>query len=157
MKTILIHNLVMILITGVFVVIFAVIRNDVNAQNIIQENISIIPIGQLLAYEGYLGYVILRWVRSEQRGIREKITHSNVVSIVGRKFHDFASSTVDLIGITVITFGFFAVAYNPSNIDAQNTMNQSDLLFMTVLPLLSIYVAWCFRNRYVDCKLANAN
>jgi len=53
----------MVRFTIIFMIYFGAVENSLELQQQIDENIAVVPIAQLLAYEGYAGYVILKQIR----------------------------------------------------------------------------------------------
>ena len=137
----------MIGITLSFSIYFSYVENNVDAQKAIQDNIGVIPVVQILAYEGYFAYVLMGWIRNYQQGGYEKITKSNAVLVSGRIFHGYVTAMVDLISITVIMLTFFSVGYGMGGEDAQNVRFWADLCFLTVLPYLGFFSYLPFRKK----------
>ena len=137
-KTVVIHVGIMVSITIFFIIYFGEVEKSQELKNQIIENISTVPIGQLLAYEGYFGYVFLKIIRHWQEKIKLKRTLSNAVVLGGILFHVYATWVLDLIAITVITFEFFVYSIPEALPDALKVVKVSDLLFITILPSLVI-------------------
>lgn len=137
-KNVFIHLGIMICVTIFFMIYFGAVEKNQELQKQIDENISAVPIGQLLAYEGYLAYVLLRIIRRIQEKIKLERTRKNALVLGGKLFYEYTTWIVDLIAITVITFGFFIYGYPDASPDAIEMMKVSDLLFISVLPGLAI-------------------
>ena len=137
-KNVIIHNVIMVSITLFFVFYFGAVKNSQELQDQIDDNIFVVPVGQILAYEGYVGYVILKQIRRIQQKKKLKRTLSNAITLGGHMFHEYATQVVDLIAITIITFGFFIYGYPNASPDAFEIMNISDSYFLIFVPSIGI-------------------
>ena len=138
-KNVIIHIGIMLCITAFFIVYFKEVQQNLVLQQQIQQHIELIPIGQLLAYEGYFGYVIIKIIRKWQENIKLKVTLSNVSKASVKIFHEYATWMIDFIGITLITFGFFIYGYPEINVSRPvGITNFSDLVVLTIIPGLAI-------------------
>lgn len=139
-RNVYIHNGVFIVLTALFIVYFGAVENSIDLRLQIDENIEIIPIGQLLAYEGYAGFVILKQIRLMQENKKIKHTVPNVVVFGGHVFHEYATTTIDLIGITIITFSFFIYAYPKATTVSSEIMGFSNVYFLILVPIMGLVV-----------------
>lgn len=136
-RNILIHTFVMIIITIGFMGYFSAVEKNEKMQNQIDENISIVPIGQLLAYEGYFGYSLLRTIRYMQEKPKGK-TKLPKIKVIGYAVYEYVIRMTDLIGITIITFEFFIYGYPMASPNALSIVRIADLMYITVLPSLGL-------------------
>lgn len=138
-QNVVIHILIMIGITAIFAMYFNEVRQSSILQEQIQQYIKVIPIGQLLAYEGYFGYILIKIARRWQENIKLKKTRSNVSKVAVKIFHEYVTWMLDFIGITITTFGFFIYGYpNPDSSEPVGISNIATLAFLTIIPGLAI-------------------
>lgn len=138
-KNVLIHIGVMISISIFFIIFFKLVSQNPNLQELIKQNVAIVPIGQILAYEGYVGYVFLKFVRKWQENIKLRRTWMNAAKIGLKLFHEYVTWVLDLIAITVITFEFFIFFLPPDQLEkALETSRIADYLLVSILPGLVI-------------------
>lgn len=123
-----------------FLIYFGIVEGSPTLQKQIDVNIKAIPIGQVLAYEGYAGYVILKQIRKMQEKRKVKPTLSNIVISVSYVFHEYVTLMIDLIGITIITFSFFIYGYPKASTDAFEIMNISNMYFLIFVPVVGFTI-----------------
>jgi|GEM_PF-4836506 len=136
---VLIHIGIMMCVSVFFIVYFHKVEQNPMLQDQILQNSTAIPIGQLLAFEGYFGYVILKVFRKWQQNIKLERTWNNAVKASMKMFHEYATWFIDFIAIYVITMEFFIYCY-PSVVSdkALETSRIADLMFVSVLPGLAL-------------------
>ncbi len=135
-----IHNIIMVCIGLFFLIYFGMVQGSPTLQAQIDENIEAIPIWQLLAYESYAGYVILKQIRRMQEKRKLEPTLSNIVSIGSRVFHEYSTIMIDLIGITIITMSFFFYAYPQASPNTHEIMNISNAYFLIFVPTIGFAI-----------------
>lgn len=106
-RNMLIHTGVMFSITLFFVIYFRIVQHSPELQKQIIDNAFVIPAAQILAYEGYFGYILIIMVRRFQEKKKVKRDLLNVLTLIGRIFREYVIWVVDLIGITIIVSAFF--------------------------------------------------
>lgn len=151
-KNVIIHNSVMVGITIVFLIYFGAVENSPELQKQIDENIVVVPIAQLLAYEGYAGYVILKQIRRMQENRKVTRTLSNVITFGIRAFHEYATLMIDLIGITIITFSFFIYGYPKASPAGFEIMDISNAYFLIFVPSIGIVIHKLMSRRKLEYR-----
>lgn len=139
-KNTVIHNIIMVCIGLVFLIYFGIVQGSPTLQKQIDENIEAVPIGQLLAYEGYAGYVILKQIRRMQEKRKLDPTISNIISLSSRVFHEYSTFMIDFIGITIITLSFFFYAYPQASTNTHEIMNISNAYFLIFVPTIGFAI-----------------
>ena len=136
---VLIHIVIMMCVSVFFIVYFHKVEQNPILQDQILQNSTVIPIGQLLAFEGYCGYAILKIFRKWQQNIKLEKTLDNAVKASMKMFHEYVTWFIDLIAIYVITMEFFIYCC-PSVISdkALETSRIADLMFVSILPGLAL-------------------
>lgn len=131
-----IHNVIMVCIGLFFLIYFGIVQGSPTLQAQIDENIEAVPIGQLLAYEVYAGFVILKQIRRMQEKRKLDPTIPNIISLGSRAFHEYSTVMIDLIGITIITLSFFFYAYPQASPNTHEIMNISNAYFLIFVPTI---------------------
>lgn len=151
-RNVIIHNAVMVGITIIFMIYFGLVENSERLREQIDKNINIIPIAQLLAYEGYVGYIVVKQIRRLQEKRKYKRTLSNVVTVGSHVFHEYVTSMIDLIGISIITFSFFIYAYPKSSHLGMEIMDISNAYFLIFAPSMGIVIHKLFSRRKIEYR-----
>lgn len=135
-----VHNVIMVCIGLFFLIYFGIVQGSPTLQAQIDENIEAVPIGQLLAYEGYVGYVILKQIRKIQEKRKLDPELSVIISLSSRVFHEYSTLMIDLIGITIISLSFFFYAYPQASPNGHEIMNLSNAYFLIFVPTIGFTV-----------------
>ena len=135
-----IHNIIIVCIGLIFLIYFGIVSGSPTLQKQIDENIEVVPIGQLLAYEGYMGYVVLKQIRKIQEKRKLDPELSVIISLSARIFHEYTTLMIDLIGITIISLSFFFYAYPQSSPNSHEIMNLSNAYFLIFVPTIGFAV-----------------
>lgn len=114
----------------------------------IQQNIQYVPMGQMLAYGGYFGACL--FILTNRILIKNPVklyrTKENVVKVVGKVFHDYATMFLDLVTITVIVYTFFAVGYGIDD----PILFWSAFCSLVIFPYLGFFSYWIFHKQKLD-------
>jgi len=102
-NNVLIHICIMVCISVFFIVYFDLVEHNPILQEQIKQNSTIIPIGQILAFEGYYGYILLKITRRWQENIKIEKTLSSVAKASVKIFHEYAMWFIDMVAIYIIT------------------------------------------------------
>ena len=138
-KNVLVHVIIMTCFSIFFMKFFEYAFQNPEIQEQIRQNIMIVPIGQLLAYEGYFSYIILKIIQKWRENIRLERTWLNAFNAGVKLFHEYATWVIDLFAITIITFQFFIFYLPPEKLEeAIEASRISDLMFVSVFPGLII-------------------
>lgn len=138
-RNVLVHIGIMMCVSVFFMIYFHQVEQNFILQDQIIQNSTAVPIGQLLAYEGYFGYVILKIIRKWQENIKIKQTWSNAAKAGLKVFHEYVTWVIDVIAIYIITMEFFIYCCPREASDkALETSRIADLMFVSVLPGLAI-------------------
>lgn len=113
---VLVHIGIMICISIFFMTYFNKVEQNSILQDQILQNSTVIPIGQLLAFEGYFGYVILKLFRKWQQNIKLEKTWNNVAKASMKMFHEYATWFIDLIAVYCYNHGIFHLLLSKCNI-----------------------------------------
>jgi len=134
-----------------FMAYFHQVEQNLILQDQIIQNSTAVPIGQLLAYEGYFGYIILKIIPKWQENIKIKRTWFNVAKAGMKLFHEYATWFIDFIAIYIITMEFFLYCCpNETSDKVLGTSRIADLMFVSVLPGLVIISHLLIRRYRVE-------
>lgn len=150
-RNVITHHAVMFGFGVFFFIYFKIVQNNPEMQKQILENSMFIPMGQILAVEGYLGHVIVKTVWHLRENRRIDRTLPNVINFGVHWFHVFASYVIDLIGIIVTSLAFFYYA-TQSNSDIFGIMDISDAYFLVMVPSVFIITYLIISRRKIKYR-----
>lgn len=115
----------------------------------IQENIVLVPDGQMLSYGVYFGgclFVLTNKILIKPKH-RLELKLSNIMIVIGRVLNLYTTMFIDLVAITVITFTFFSVGYD---LDAESELFLATFCGIFVFPPLALYTSWAFSKQKLE-------
>lgn len=136
----------------IFFIYFKTVEHDLELQKQIIDNSPVIPIAQLLAYEGYFGYIILKLIPLYQEKRKIKRDLPNVVTLVGIVVHKYVTWAVDLIGITITFYAFFIYGVPHPTPKILGIMDISDLYFLVIVPSLGLLSHYLISKRKLQYR-----
>lgn len=142
----------MVGIALIFFIYFRIVEHNLELQKQIIDNSPIIPIAQLLAYEGYFGYIILKLIPMYQEKRKIKRDLPNVATLVGIVVHKYVIWVVDLIGITITFYSFFIYAVPHPISKIFGIMDISDLYFLVIVPSLGLLSHYLISKRKLQYR-----
>lgn len=153
MKNDSLHVIVSLSVTIAFIVFF---QQDW-VPEWIQQNIPLVPQGQVLAYTAYGGawlFVLTSKILTKPPQ-KIELMLSNILIVGGTALKTYATIFIDLVAITVTTFTFFNVGYD---LGGDYVFHLSTICGLFVFPALSLFISWSFSKqkiRYVAPIFAN--
>lgn len=151
-KNLIIHIAVMFSITLFFMIYFRTVQHSPELQKQIIENSFVIPVAQILAYEGYWGYVLVKLIRRYQENKKVKRDLLNVVTLIGHVFHEYVIWAVDLFGITITLRAFFIYSVPNPSPNVFGIMDISDLYFLVFAPTTVILTHFLLSKRKLEYR-----
>ena len=135
-----IKNIIMVSIGIFFLIYFGMLQGSPTLQKQVDDNIEVVPIGQFLGIEGYVGYVILKNIRIIQEKRKLDPTLRNMMTVGTHVFYEYATLMIDLIGIIIISLSFFIYAYPNASPDSFEIMNISNMYFLIFVPAVGFAI-----------------
>lgn len=114
----------------------------------IQENIQLVPQGQILTYSLYFGgclFILTSKILIKPKKIT--CTLPNVMVVVGRILNLYSTMFIDLVAITVITYTFFNVGYG---LNTDSELFLATFCGIFVFPPLALFTNWIFNKQKLE-------
>ena len=154
-KNAIIHSCVTVGISLIFMMYFCSVQNNLELQQQIMDNGFVIPVAQILAFEGYLGYVIVLTVREIKRNRKQKeikrIKKNDLILAV-RSFQKVSFQIIDLIVIFITFNSFFIYTSQNPSADIFNWMNISAVYFILCVPIIDVLLSFPFFRGKLEFK-----
>lgn len=135
-----------------FLFYFRAVQHNPELQQQIMDNAFVIPGGQILAYEGYTGYILLKLIRRIHEKKKIKRDLLNLINLVGRTFHEYVMWAVDLFGITITIRAFFIYGNPNPSPNVLGIMSISDLYFLVLVPSAGLLIHFLLSKRKLEYR-----
>lgn len=142
----------MLSISFLFMIYFKAVQHNQELQQQIIDYSFVIPVGQILAVEGYVGYIVVKTVREVQENKKIKRTLSNAITLGMRMFHKIATQMIDVIAIIITSLAFFIYSSPYPASQIFNIMDISDMYFIVFVPSFGIITYLLIYKRKLEYK-----
>jgi hypothetical protein len=131
---------------------FKAVQHNQELQQQIINYSFVIPVGLILAVEGYVGYIVVKTVRELQENKKIKRMLSNVIILGMRMFHKIATQMIDIIAIIITSLAFFIYSSPYPTSRVFNIMDISDMYFIIFVPSIGIITYLLIYKRKLEYR-----